>query len=241
MDAITIENRIVVTGGHLKSPVVLAPGHVQNVGDITFINLKKSDQLVCRLLAGECVSGTRQLTNTDIVEKLVDRRNKAYNMVAEQSETGGKEDLGLDEPATKKRRTTVEAMPLTIDIDAPSCSMHVLHRMKILLSKPGSSLWVELTAENVQYLRDFVAEQRSEANAPQKEALPKLDDGRIRSDVKGVSFSYTHTSWRASAKQDGKVVTKYLRINDADMDERLLEASHWRSNIESGGAPIQDM
>ena len=102
MDAITIETRIVVTGGHLKSPVVLAPGHVQNVGDITFINLKKSDQLVCRLLAGECVSGTRQLTNTDIVEKLVDRRNKAYNMVAEQSETGGKEDLGLDEPATKK-------------------------------------------------------------------------------------------------------------------------------------------
>ena len=70
--------------------------------------------------------------------------------------------------------------------------------------------------------------------------LPKLDDGRIRSDVKGVSFSYTRTSWRASAKQDGKVVTKYFRINDADMDERLLEASHWRSNIESG-VPIQDM
>ena len=32
MDAITIENRIVVTGGHLKSPVVLAQRHVRAEG-----------------------------------------------------------------------------------------------------------------------------------------------------------------------------------------------------------------
>ena len=234
MGGIAIETRTVVTGCHLKSPVTLSPGHVQKVAGITLINLRKSDQLVCRLLAGECQSGTRQLTNTDILEQLVSRRNKAYTMIAEQTEKGDKEDLGLDGPVSKKRRTRVETMPITIDIDAPSCSMHMLHRMKILLFKPGSSLWVELTAENLQYLMDFVTEQRSDAKSPKGPTL-KPEDDRIRSDVKGISFSYTRTSWRASAKQNGKVVTKYFSIKDGDMDERLLEASHWRSSIESGG------
>lgn len=238
MDGFTIDTRIVVAGGHLKSPVVLTPGHVQKVGAATFINLKKSDQLVCRMLAGECVSGTRQLTNTDIVEKLADRRNKAYNMISNKSEQGDKEDLGLDGPAPKKHRARAEPLPQTIDIDAPSCTMHVLHRMQILLTKPGTSLWVELTAENLQYLRDFVTEQRSDCHAQRKGAL-KQEDDRFRSDVKGVSFSYTRTSWRASAKRDGKVVTKYFSIKDANMDEVLLEASHWRSTVESG-VPIQN-
>ena len=71
------------------------------------------------------------------------------------------------------------------------------------------------------------------------------EDDRISSDIKGVSYSYKRKSVRATGLVDGKVTTKYFRVNTPEeLQETMQEAAAWlvekSGSASSGIVPVGD-
>ncbi len=202
---------------------------VQTVEGAPYINLRKADNSICRLLSDN-PNNVRPLSNTDIIEQLATARNEAYERIIKELLSEGKVDMGLDEPPKKKQRQVPASMPLTTEIMAPNIGDHAACTVKVLLTKPASSLWIELSPSNIEYLRGVVKHQRVHCEV-QGRGNDKQDEEKRVSSVKGVSFSYTRSAWRATKLKDGKANTKYSPVNEQTDETTSREAAEsWMSN-----------
>ena len=221
---ISIESRLVVCGGHLKQPIMMP---TQVVDDRSYFKLIKSDAQVARLLVPKLDAYDRPLSRTDIVERLGSLRNSAYHALLLPPDEGQKEDLGLDGPP-KPRKASEVVMPTSILADVEVEGMDGI-QMRMLLSKPGSPLWVEHTAENINFLIDVVCRQIASGvikRVHPRQAVDEMD--RVNSDTKGVSYSYKRQCVRVKRHVGGKDVTKYFKVETpAALDDALQDAEAW--------------
>ena len=148
-----------------KQTVVLK--HVAVVDSIRFIRLGKADSSIVKLMTGKGIGSDRVLGSTNIFETLVnirDAEQDSLNEVVDEPKVDKVEDLGLDAPIPKKKRTLSSSGTLSdvLTISAPSRAGVVEGiRMRVLptTSKRGAVLWVELNDTNIEYLRAVIADQ----------------------------------------------------------------------------------
>ena len=243
--AFSIDYRPVISGGHLKSPIVIK--HTQEVDGIKFMKVCKSDTAMSRLLVNEDTEAGRPLSMSDVLEQLVSRRNSAYNAILTQKLSGaeeGKEDLGLDCAKRRRQREHPEvSMPKVATLEAPDIEDVQGIPIKVILSKSGQALWVELSVEVLTYLRDAISMQISSGHV--KRTHPGRDipvEERVTSDVKGVSYSYKRQSVRVRVLADGQPVQKYFKVKDSNnVDDQLREAELWKADLDTPmPLPLQD-
>lgn len=230
----------IISGGHLKKPVAIKFTRVMD--NTTYFKVTKSDPAIARLLVAETISwSSRPLSNTDILEQLIKLRDAAYYELASEPAEEGKEDLGLDDPRPQKRISWGRGsskLPAMVTLQAPDIEGLGLTKvpLRVLLSKPGQPLWLELKHENLQYLIQAVSKQISEGNIKRRHPRDELDQSsRVDSGVTGLTFDYTRQCFKAKKKMEGKVVaTKSFKPKEAhDVDETIDEAKAWLQVVDA--------
>ena len=240
--ALTIEYRPVISGGHLKFPIVLK--NSQEVEGATYFRVVKSDNTIARLFLNDQEDRihTRPLSKTDIVEQVSSLRNSAYYSLLEDEAdmNEGKEDLGLDGPVDRvlrrnRPRKSMDELPKVVTLSAPDIMDIAGVQMRVLMHKPGQALWVELTEANLNYFRLVIEQQIAKGDIKRHHARDTVDaTARVVTGSKGVSFSYKRSSVRVkSSAADGKTTNKYFKVK-GDMDATVARASTWLDEVALG-------
>lgn len=233
--SIRIENRPVISAGHLKTPMLLS---TKVVDGFTYFRLSKSDQQITRLLVKEKFSPTdRPLSRSDVIERLVMLRNSAYHslLMERPDDTEEKEDLGLDAPPKKPRKPSEVDMPASIVAEVPDVEGVEGVSMRMLLSNPKLPLWVELTVANLDFLIEVVNRQIASGvikRVHPRDAVGEDERVQLGSEHAGVSYSYKRSSIRARAQFDGRTATKYFKVQKPeDVDDAVKEAEAWATGL----------
>jgi len=156
------------TGDESKAVILSA---VKMVDNHRFFKVAKSDGHIVKLLTGRGVGQARQLRFTDVIEDLILARNAKWFEVMNKDPTAS-DDLGLDEAPRPKRMKLRGPMPETFVIDGPGFGDVQSAKVRVVAAC-CNALWLELTAENVDYLRALVGAQ--------------IADGVIRTKNKGIA------------------------------------------------------
>ena len=170
---VSIEDSICVILPDSPLPIFLHP--LQIVDNRKFIKIAKGDHKIIRLLSSHSSSNERGLTKTSVIEDLIVLRNtkrcELLHQPAEQEQ--GPEDLGIDSaPAVKRRKVSDLELPEVVQLEAPAIGRAGSTSMRVLMTKVGAPLSIEATADNIDYLREAIAEQIS-ATANPDEPVPK--------------------------------------------------------------------
>lgn len=215
----------------MKHPVAIK--FTKTVEGAVFFKACKSDSAIMRLLVAEQPANwtSRPLSKTDVLEQLIGMRDSAFHELAAEpaEDEEGKEDLGLDDPRPQQRKNLAE-LPSTVVLQAPEIEGTTSVPMRVLLSKPGQPLWLELKHENLRYLIEAVGRQISRGNIKRHHPRDEVDQtSRVDSGVKGLSFDYKRQCFKAQRKMEGKVVaTKFFKPKEEhDVDETINEAKAW--------------
>lgn len=245
MSGIRVEHRVVISGGGLKGPVIVP--ETRSVDGAEFIKVAKADRVLERVLcSGRSSSESRPLSRTDIIETLTIARNKKVNeLVLANSLEEGKEDLGLDAPKSKRARQSSVTLPPVIEIRGPTAGSVIGIPLNVLPDAATKPLWVELTPANLEYLIAVVAVQRESGEIKRQHPRSLVgDEERVDSTgAPGVSYSYSRSAVRATAKGDaGQSVTRYFKVvPGSTLQDKQAEASAWLSQASSSSAaPLCD-
>jgi len=152
--------------------VALPEASVMQHGTSKYVRLAKTDARVSRLLCGRATRLSRPLSSTDVIETLMELRDERFRALCDDTPSCA-EDLGLDhahaDPAThrsKRRRSIASStLPDIVEIEAPSKGTLDALLMNVMLHSPGKPLWVELTTDNLDYIRAWVNMQLSSSSA----------------------------------------------------------------------------
>ena len=204
---------------------------VKEVDGRIFTHIAKSQSQTERLCAPILTSdtrryeGSRRLTSTNIVERLIHLKNNAYWELCGDGNAaieGGKEDLGLDvTPVKKKRKYAVDRIDEVIEIQTPTIGGVHGVAMHVLCTKHNSGgLWIEATAANIEYMQMatlFQLEHGTESDDDQvrkRKTHVDVTDKRRESDITNVNYSYAKKSWVAKVKdpESNSTLTKYFKI-----------------------------
>ena len=154
---------VVVPGSPL--PIFVHP--IQQVGFRKFIKLAKGDHKIIRLLSSSSSPYERALTNTTIIEDLIDLRNKRRHELLNPPNSEKQEELGIDSASSCKRPKVSDMMlPEVVELKVPAIGSASATNMLVLLTKPGTPLSIEATSDNIEYLRAAIAEQISDTASP---------------------------------------------------------------------------
>ena len=183
--------------------------------DKKFVKLAKSNRRIERLLTGEGVGHDRLLTRTTIIQTLTTLRNERREEFIRASVSTDVEDLGLNEPQSKRFKSSASVVPVYADIQAPAVGPVAGRAITVVLSMPHIALWVEITKQSVEYLHDVVSEQLvhpgSDVLSPQLEPATGLP--------KNVVFCKGRNAYRVRYTENGNKRTKDFKIGDRSMDE----------------------
>ena len=228
MSGIRVEHRVVISGGGLKGPVIVP--ETRSVDGAEFIKVAKADRVLERVLcSGRSSSESRRLSRTDLANSWEE----------------GKEDLGLDAPKSKRARQSSVTLPPVIEIRGPTAGSVIGIPLKVLPDAATKPLWVELTPANLEYLIAVVAVQRESGEIKRQHPRSLVgDEERVDSTgAPGVSYSYSRSAVRATAKGDaGQSVTRYFKVvPGSTLQDKQAEASAWLSQASSSSAaPLCD-
>ena len=140
---VSIAHRPCVSGGILgKAEVVLSKTLVFE--GTTFFEITKSSRIIERLFLGKIVTQKREMCKALIIDDIVKLRNEA----AQPPEADAVEDLGLDDQKPKKKRK-VEKQSRIVTVEAVDHESNA-HQMKVFFESSKQSLFVELTASNIE-------------------------------------------------------------------------------------------
>jgi hypothetical protein len=148
-----------------RKPVYLAPSCYMVLEGNCFFKVSKRDHYIIKMLAFE--SDWRCLPRTDIIEQLTMLVNKSAQQPQLEE---GVEDLGIDAPMPKKHRT--QGVFEVVAVSPPDVgNVQYAHfatplggelvQMRALRGTLKDSLWIELTAPNIEYLQHVVRYQVS--------------------------------------------------------------------------------
>lgn len=201
---------------------------VREAGGRKFVKCCKGDHKVERLLLGQSSSNERGLTQTSIIETIVKLRNShrqgLVHQLEEQSNEQSKEDLGIEVTAAKRKRTADfdHVLPESILVTAPAIGEVESHDMMVLLGQPTSALWVEATADNIDYLRACVSSQTLVAKQQALPAAEPIDTATYISP--GITWVASRSAYRVRYKDGGKIRWKDFRATSSDQGA-MLDAS----------------
>ena len=214
----------------MANSVVLSD--VRHVDGRIFTHIAKSQSQTERLCAPILTSdarryeGSRRLTSTNIVERLIHLKNNAYWELGGDPDTaaieGGKEDLGLDvTPVKKKRKYAVDRLDEVIEIQTPTIGGIQGVAMHVLCTKHNAGgLWIQATAANIECMQMATLFQLEHGTESDDDRVRKrkthvdVTDERKESTITNVSFSYAKKSWVAKVKdpESNSTLTKYFKI-----------------------------
>lgn len=194
------------------------------INGFKFIRCVKTDPKLHRLIMGEAPGKKRTLTATSVVEDIRALRNAAVEAETRKIAAApgdGKEDLGIDEEEplpSKKMRVLNAALPRMINIEVPGVAGHPPMMMRVATGLPSDSLWVELSAENINYLRAAVEAQLDTGSASAR-AIPQSSSA-------GVHWVKSKASWRVRfTNEEGAERAKMFKASAPDDEEAIQEAA----------------
>ena len=217
---------ITVTTPALKGEVVLH--NLTTVGNRKFFKVCKSDRRISRLLrASDFVaasSGERPLTNTTLIEELIGLRNNERQRLIDSNSAAAsaamgvpEDDLCLDGSTSKRPRRASpsdSALPDTVCIQAPSVADVSGISMLVVLGQPKSPLWVELTVDNIDYLRAAICSQMASCDAGS--SSEEIEADKVTSPGQGIVWVPNRTAFRVRYKLEGKVKSKDIRAESSE-------------------------
>ena len=195
----------------------------REVANRRYLKVSKCDSKIVRLLTNHGNGTERALAGTSIIEDLLKLRNNRRQKLLEanresEEAAAGKpaDDLGLDEmPMSKRPRAALQAaLPDAVDVQTPQIESVQSISMSVLLPAT-TALWMEMTGENIDYLRAVVKIQMSEGSIHRS----RCREQGVDSAVVAPSAPSTHVVWawdrgsfRARVKSDdGRVKHKDFR------------------------------
>lgn len=246
---VSIEDSICVFVPDSPLPIFLHP--LQIVDNRKFIKIAKGDHKIIRLLSSHSSSNERGLTKTSVIEDLIALRNtKRRELLQQPSEQEqGPEDLGIDSaPAVKRHKVSDLDLPEVVQLEAPAIGRAGSTSMRVLMAKVGAPLNIEATNDNINYLREAIAEQISATSNLDGlgEAVPKAgpssgsgvgtepsEDPVIPSAGPGITFVKSRQAYRVRFKDKGQTRWKDFRAASLEVHD-LTEASQEALRFQQG-------
>ncbi len=181
-----IMDAVVVEGGGLSGRVIIPQTHLKNDEGRRFIHLstvpRYSVSLFGRGRDNVNASCLRPLSRTDVFEQLTNKRNlkidEALGAITHQG--APIEALAAFGTKTPKRVKIVERSQLanSLEIEAPQINDVPGITMKVLTHTKRSPLYIELTSENLAYVRAACISQM-DAGDVQRYRAPKVKKSRF--------------------------------------------------------------
>ena len=203
MATFSVETRPVVTGRHLKTPVVLRD--TREVGGVLFFRASKGDTGIVRLLAGHTWTSCRPLKKADIFDRITSARNRTVDDLIEPPAAC---DLGLDtseDKPKKRRRVELANLPEVVLVRLPETDRVPAFEFKVIAGSGRDPLWLECSANVFNYIADVVAIDTEQDT----DRMPS--PGKEWSNDRGLSYEKARGAFRARLPS-GK--TKYFRESD---------------------------
>ena len=181
-----IMDAVVVEGGGLSGRVIIPQTHLKNDEGRRFIHLstvpRYSVSLFGRGRDNVNASCLRPLSRTDVFEQLTNKRNLKIDegLGAITHQGAPIEALAAFGTKTPKRVKIVERSQLanSLEIEAPQINDVPGITMKVLTHTKRSPLYIELTSENLAYVRAACISQM-DAGDVQRYRAPKVKKSRF--------------------------------------------------------------
>ena len=225
-----VVDSLTVTTPELPSGVTFL--HWEVVAGRKYIKLAKSDPKIIRLLTNHGHGNERSLAHTSIIEELIKLRNERRSKLMEENKqsaaaAAGKpqEDLGLDldidaQLPAKRSKTLQVALPEVIDLQTPAREGVDAIVMSVMLGSPTSPLWVELSTQNVDFVRNYVASEIEAGDIKRSRAKDRPEDERVVPPAPNVVWAWDRGSFRARVKNDdGRVKFKDFKPESMSSDD----------------------
>ena len=216
-------------------PVVVADGQTIPLVDISTVEGKtyhafnKTDSLTSRLLgvsyfvAGEDGKRTaeRTLSRTNILETLMGLRNAALDDYKQSLLVKDLDKEALTDAAeapvpvpTKQKRKSIQLFDLEpLQIEAPAVGEVAGVTMSALGKDAASPLYLEVKAENLQYLRGVVEHQLKKDSIKRLSSrkVHEKDGTKVLLEGDGETMDYKRNRVRTVTRVDGKRTSTYKR------------------------------
>ena len=222
-----------ITDATMRSGVFL---ETKGIDERMYFNLKKSDYSVAKLLThrirgNDADDGDKkykpltEIFKTGIIEEILTLKNDLF----ENSVFKDDKPTGQPRYTSKKVRPLVIMAPDTGVINAPSVGSVGGIPIRVVINSPGAPLLIELSDENLTYLRDVSELQitRGDAEPPKRRRVTVPESDRVEVPGQpGVSYSYVRQAFRATVLDDnGKLRNNYFKTKTDGFSAALEKAS----------------
>jgi hypothetical protein len=221
--AFTLEKGIIVASTCARDSVHFKDDELQYIEGKMFVHASCKNKKLTRVLSSKSASFVferlRTMRNMKFIEYFkADSCNlEAPQVCVDESSIEQRGGKRFSTPSAKRK---LHAIPEIVVIDAaPGFQMHVV------CSKPGSELWVELTVENLAYLKSSIDSPSEGAvvEATKEPRDEKLNEG-IFVDKSKKSYVVPYIS------TDGSKRRMYFKFG-VDKDEAVQQANDFQQSI----------
>jgi hypothetical protein len=232
---LTITKAVVVSGGGLKTDVVLKGAATQDIDGRTFVHLASRTAYTKKLMGiqkgpSACAA---------IIDQIMQLRGQEYKrcfdaIVQQDIAASGKEDLGLDGPARLGKRARVDVehrLPTSSAIELPAVGHIASVTVQVIMAKGNAKVFIECTPTAINYLSQVCAYRRDHA-----QVAPTSADGEAGGDEsKGIWKMRGRGGFKVPYKlASGKLKIKtFTKNKKRTFDEALDEAITFQSGLSS--------
>ena len=226
----------VVFGGHLSEPMILSELELCCDGH-TYVKVHKKAKWLCQMVTGRVVN-TRPLASTTVLDELRKKVNAAEEVAAPAPlPLRGLSALGLDDNIEEQRaekKTGHRKRPLPGMKNWETVSMPVqpgatqMRSLNLLRKSDNEAAWMQLTAENLTWLHDFLRQEILQASAARSTTTEPEDTEPVE-DKGNIWWCSAASCWRVAAKVSWTTVTQradvYVPRQPSDtFEQRVIEA-----------------
>jgi hypothetical protein len=220
-----IMDAVVVQGGGLPRRVIIPRQHLKEAEGSRFIHISTvpcySVGLFGRGRDNVNTPGMRPLSRTDVFEQLTSKRNlKIEEALCAITRQGQSTDvLAAFGPKTPKRVKIVERAQLanSLEIEAPQINDVPGITMKVLIQTKRAPLYIELTSDNLAYVRAACISQ-IDAGDVQRNRAPK-----VRKSVFGKRRSKPHKEAPSSTIDDTPISSSSTAPPEQVTPEKIVK------------------
>ena len=160
-----VEDVVSIIGGDLRARIIIPPRHIVMGDDsCNYIHVSTVPNFSAALFGGQRVNTDgvyqRRLANTDIIQRLIELRDAAIDGELEKILGAATETLSVFAGASRKPKTKDRMLlPSATTITTPTiCGVDGVV-MKVLIKNKRAPLFMELTSDNIAYVREVCKAQ----------------------------------------------------------------------------------
>lgn len=236
--SITVRELPVVSGGHLSEPMILSELQLCSDGH-PYVKVHKKAKWLCLMVTGRSVN-TRPLSFTTVLDELRKKGNAAEEIAAAASiPLRGLAALGLDDclddkQAEKKAGHRKRLLPgaknwatVSMPVQPGATQMRSLN---VLRKSDNEAAWMQLSAENLTWLHDFLRQEILQASAA-RSTTTEPEDTEPLENKGNIWWCSAASCWRVAAKVSWTTVTQradvYVPRHPPDtFEQRVIEAKN---------------